>query len=77
MVMTMMSAIIMLNIKQNKPKIFHLIVGILLSVFIYYINFFANILGQNDRIPVTISIWIPLIILTLLSSIGLVRINEK
>ena len=77
MVMTMMSAIIMLNIKQNKPKIFHLIVGILLSVFIYYINFFANILGQNDRIPVTVSIWIPLIILTLLSSIGLVRINEK
>ena len=77
MIMTIFSGIIMLNIKYNKPKIFNLVFGILLSVLIYYINFFSNLLGQNGKIPVILSIWLPLFILVLLSSIGLIRINEK
>ena len=39
MIMTIFSSIIMLNIKKDKPKIFSLILGILLSVVIYYINY--------------------------------------
>ena len=77
MIMTIFSSIIMLNIKRDRPKIFNLILGILLSVIIYYINYFSNLLGENEKIPIVIAIWIPQIILILLSSIGLVRINEK
>ena len=61
----------------NKPKIFNLVFGILLSVLIYYINFFSNLLGENGKIPIILSIWLPLLILVLLSCIGLIRINEK
>ena len=77
MIMTVFSSIIMLNIKKDKPKIFNLIVGILLSVIIYYINYFSNLLGENERLPIYIAIWMPQIILILLSSIGLVKINEN
>tara|TARA_E500000331_G_scaffold353730_1_gene405022 strand:+ start:294 stop:1376 length:1083 start_codon:yes stop_codon:yes gene_type:complete len=77
MIMTVFSSIIMLNIKKDKPKIFNLILGILLSVIIYYINYFSNLLGENERLPIYIAIWMPQIILILLSSIGLIRINEK
>jgi len=77
MIMSLFSGIIMLNIKHNKPKIFHLILGIMLSVLIYYINFFSSLLGENGKIPVLMSIWLPLLILFLLSCIGLVRVNEK
>ena len=77
MIMTVFSSIIMLNIKKDKPKIFNLILGILLSVIIYYINYFSNLLGENERLPIYIAIWMPQIILILLSSIGLVKINEK
>jgi lipopolysaccharide export system permease protein len=76
-IMTLFSGIIMLNIKFNKPKIFNIILGILLSVVIYYINYFSNILGENGKISTTLSVWMPLLILSLISSIGLVRINEK
>ena len=76
-IMTLFAGIIMLNIKFNKPKIFHIILGILLSVVIYYINYFSNILGENGKISPTLSVWMPLLILSLVSSIGLVRINEK
>ena len=76
-IMTLFAGIIMLNIKFNKPKIFHIILGILLSVVIYYINYFSNILGENGKISPTLAVWMPLLILSLISTIGLVRINEK
>jgi lipopolysaccharide export system permease protein len=76
-IMTVFSSIIMLNIKKDKTKIFNLILGILLSVVIYYINYFSNLLGQNEKLPIHVAIWMPQLILILLSSIGLVKINEK
>ena len=76
-IMTVFSSIIMLNIKRDKPKIFNLLLGILLSVVIYYVNYFSNLLGENEKLPIYIAIWMPQIILVLLSSIGLVKINEK
>ena len=67
----------MLNIKRNKPIIFHIILGILLSVIIYYFYFLFNLLGETGKIPLITSAWMPLIILTFLIIIGLIRINEK
>ena len=75
--MTLFASIIMLNIKHNKPKVFNLITGIMLSVLVYYLNFFSTTLAESEKLPVILSIWLPLIILLLLSTIGLVRINEK
>ena len=77
MLMTILSSTIMMNIKQNKTKVFHLIFGILISVIIYYLSFFFEELGKNEQIPIEISIWVPLIIIMLFSAISLIRINEK
>mgnify|MGYP001286089102 CR=1 FL=1 len=77
MIMTLVSGIIMLNIKINKSRIFNLILGISLSVIIFYIKYFFNVLGENGKIPIILSIWFPLIILSIVCCIGLVRINEK
>ena len=77
MIMTILSATIMMNIKHDKPKVFHLIFGILLSVIIYYINFFLNVMGKSEKIPIEVSIWLPIILLTIISTMGLIRVNEK
>ena len=77
MIMTILSSIIMLNIKHNKPKIFYLVLGILLSVIIFYINHLASALGENNKIPIILSVWLPLLIISILIGIGLVTINEK
>ena len=77
MIMTLLAGIIMLNIKVNKSRIFHLILGISLSVIIYYVQYFFNFLGENGKIPIMTSIWFPLIILLVLCSVGLIRVNEK
>tara|TARA_B100000780_G_scaffold92498_1_gene64111 strand:- start:278 stop:1357 length:1080 start_codon:yes stop_codon:yes gene_type:complete len=75
--MTILASIIMFNIKRNKPLIFHIIIGIFLSVLIYYLYYLFGIMGQNGKIPLLSSIWLPLLILTIINFIGLVRINEK
>tara|TARA_B100000686_G_scaffold352876_1_gene456323 strand:- start:131 stop:1216 length:1086 start_codon:yes stop_codon:yes gene_type:complete len=77
MIMTILSATIMMNIKHDKTKVFHLIFGILISVTIYYIHYFLTVLGKTEKLPITVSIWMPIILLTIISSIGLIRINEK
>ncbi len=76
-IMTIFGCIIMLNIKRNKSKIFHLILGTLCSVLIYYMNYFSGLLGENETMPEPLSIWLPLLIILLFCSVGLVRINEK
>ena len=77
MLMTVLASIIMIKIKHNKSKIFHLIFGILISVIIYYMSFFFEELGKNEQVPISVSIWVPLIIIFLITIISLVRINEK
>ena len=76
-IMILLGSILMFNTSYNKSKIVNLVIGILLSVFIYYINYFFNLMGINEKVPVILSVWFPFIILILLSGIGLVKINEK
>jgi len=75
--MTIFSSIIMLNIKKNKPMIFYLILSIFLSVVIYYFNVIFNLLGESGKIPVYVSTLMPIFLLMIFVSIGLIRVNEK
>ena len=48
---TIFSSIIMFNIGYQKNTFYKITLGIFLSVIIYYINHFLNILGTNEKIP--------------------------
>ena len=76
-IMTLLASVIMFNIKKSQPAIFHLLLGIFLSVTVYYFYFLFNLLGENGKVPILISIWSPLIVFLLFIVIGLVRIDEK
>ena len=76
-ILVIISSIIMLNIKKNKPYIFHVLLGISLSVIIYYINNIFSVFGLTNKIPIYLSIYFPIIFLGIISMIGLIRINEK
>tara|TARA_B100000787_G_C16194753_1_gene299938 strand:+ start:353 stop:1426 length:1074 start_codon:yes stop_codon:yes gene_type:complete len=74
---TIFSAIIMFNIGYQKNSFFSITLGIFFSVVIYYMNYFLNILGTNEKIPLVLSIFLPLIILTIINFIYIIKINEK
>ena len=74
---TLLSSVIMFNIGYQKSTLFKIIFGIFLSVIIYYINYFFNILGTSEKIPVFLSIFLPLILLAIINMISIIRLNEK
>tara|TARA_B100001057_G_scaffold447164_1_gene486425 strand:- start:7714 stop:8790 length:1077 start_codon:yes stop_codon:yes gene_type:complete len=76
-IMVCIGSILMLNIKHNKSKVVSITLGIVISVFIYYINYFFNVIIETKDVPYLTSIWGPQIILSLIVITNLVRINEK
>ena len=76
-IMTILSSIIMFNNKKNTSIILHLLSGILLSVIVYYLSYLSYLMGENGKIPIILSIYLPFMILVLITIIGSVRLNEK
>ena len=76
-IMTILSSIIMFNNKRNTSIIFHLLSGILLSVIVYYLSYLSYLMGENGKIPIILSTYLPFMILILITLIGTVRLNEK
>ena len=75
--MTLLAALLMFNTKKFKNTTFKLAIGLFMSVIIYYMNNFFMILGNTEKIPVLVSIWVPLFIILLINSIAMIKINEK
>ena len=76
-ILTVLSSIIMFNYSRNSSLLFNIILGVIMSVLIYYMNFIFSSLANNGRLPITISIFFPLFILSFISIIGLINVNEK
>jgi len=75
--MTVLSAVIMFNINKKNSLFFYVVLGIVVSVLIYYINFLFISLGNTGKIPTDLSVFLPIIFITLVTMMGLIRINEK
>ncbi len=76
-IFSIISSLLMFNINFKKSKTLILIVGILLSVIIYYIYYFFGLLGANNKVPTSIAVWMPNLILFLICLMGIVNVNEK
>ena len=56
---------------------FLIVIGVLVSVLFYYINYFSILFGKNETLPVEASIWLPQIIIFLICTLGLTKLNEN
>ena len=74
---TILSASIMFNTKKFKSSTFKITLGLFLSVVIYYLNNFFNVMGNTEKIPILFSIWTPLILIAFSNLIMANKINEK
>jgi len=77
MIMTILSSIIMFNTKNFRSNTLKISIGLFFSVIIYYLNNFFIVLGKSEKIPIIISIWIPLIFLVIIISMFSYKLNEK
>ena len=76
LLMTILGLLIMMKFTFIKTKFFTIIVGVSVSVLVYYINYFSSLFGANETIPIILSIWLPHLILFLICLLGGIKINE-
>ncbi len=77
LLITLLSSVLMLNIKQIKGTTFKISIGLFFSVIIYYLNNFSYVLGSTERVSIIFSIFLPILILLLINCLMLYKINEK
>ena len=75
--MTIFSSLIMLNSKKFKSNTLKISIGLFLCVIIYYLNNLFNVLGATEKIQFILSVWLPLLFLTLIILLMTYKINEK
>ena len=76
-IMTIIGTIIMIYNKFKKNLLFNLFIGIFFSVSIYYLSHFSSLLGESGKLPLIMSVWFPILMLSSFSTIGVIRLNEK
>ncbi len=74
---TIIGALLMFKLTYIKSKFFLIVIGVLVSVIFYYINYFSILFGKNETMPVELSIWLPQILIFLICTLGLTRLNEN
>ena len=75
--MVLLAGIFTLNSNEKKQNTYYLLLSIVVCVIIFYFKNFSTALGTTERIPMIISVWSPIIILSIFCSIGVMQINEK
>ena len=75
--MTAIASILTMNTLKKSDNLKYIVLGLVISVLVYYFKDLSIALGQTDRIPLALSIWAPIIALSLFTFIGVLQINEK
>ncbi len=74
--MVVLAAIFTISNKSyNNINLF--IIAVISCAIIYYMKDLSVALGKSNRISPEMSVWVPIIIVSLINSIGLLQINEK
>lgn len=75
--MVIVAGIFTLNDNEKKQNTYYIVLSIIVCVIIFYLKNFSSALGTTERIPLLISVWVPIMILSIFCSIGLLQINDK
>ena len=75
--MVVLAAIFTIGSLKNKQNFYYVLVSILVCVAIYYFKDLSIALGQTEKISMGLSIWMPIFVISLFCSIGVIQINEK
>ena len=75
--MVFLSAVFTLGIRFKENSWIYVFIAIGASVLIFYFNDFSAALGKTEKLPVKLSIWMPLLIVFIFSSIGLIHANQR
>ncbi len=75
--MVFLASIFTIGSLKTRQNYYYVILSILVSVVIFYFKDLSIALGQTGKISLILSIWMPVLLVGLFCSIGVIQINEK
>ena len=75
--MVCLAGIFTLNDNEKKQNTYYILLAIIARVLIFYLKNFSTALGATERIPLLISVWAPVLILSIFCSVGILQIYDK
>ena len=75
--MVVLASIFSVGTVNRSQNLYYIFISIITCVIIYYFKDLSIALGQTNRMSLVLSVWMPIIAITLFCSIGVLQINEK
>tara|TARA_Y100000590_G_scaffold393229_1_gene471309 strand:+ start:2454 stop:3548 length:1095 start_codon:yes stop_codon:yes gene_type:complete len=75
--MVLLSSVFTLGMQLKESNWTYIFIAIITSVLIFYFNDFSAALGKTDKLPVEVSVWMPIVIIFIFGAVGLIHANQK
>ena len=75
--MVLLSGVFTLGKRSEENNLTYIFIAISTSVLIFYFNDFSAALGKTEKLPIEISVWMPIVIIFIFSAVGLIHANQK
>ena len=75
--MILLSGVFTLGMRFKENNWTYIFTAIITSVLIFYFNDFSAALGKTEKLPIEVSVWMPIMIIFIFSAAGLIHANQK
>ena len=75
--MLLLSGVFTLGFQFKENNWTYIFIALIASVIIYFFNDFSTVLGKTEKLPLEISVWMPIIVIFLFSAVGVIHANQK
>ena len=75
--MLLLSSFFTLGTKFSENNWTYVFITIISSVLIFFFNDFSAVLGKTDKLPIEVSVWMPIAIIFIFSAVGIIHANQK
>ena len=75
--MLLLSSVFTLGTTFNDNNWTYIFLAIISSVLIFFFNDFSAALGKTDKLPIELSVWMPIAIIFVFSTVGIIHANQK
>ena len=75
--MVLLSGVFTLGLKIRENNLTYIIITIITCVLVYFFNDFSAALGRTDKLAVEVAVWMPIVIIFIFGTAGVIYANQK
>ena len=75
--MLLLSSFFTLGTRFSENNWTYVFITIIASILIFFFNDFSAVLGKTEKLPIEVSVWMPIAIIFIFSFVGIIHANQK